>query len=132
VGNPVVGAPRVPNLLDKPDQSRSCDEREQGKTGITRGLAGKFLRGVQESGKFNRRSPPELHDNLAMTAEVQKRVSTGSLKKHSRDESGHRGTDNKPLEWTCHLRFPACVLESLPATQGQLWFVRVFTVVWVA
>ena len=35
--------------------------------------------------------------------------------------SRHRGTDNKPLEWTgCH-RFPACDLKSLPATQGQRW-----------
>jgi hypothetical protein len=119
VGNPVFGALRVPNLLDKPYQSRSCDEGEQGKTGITRGLAGKFLRRVQESGKFNLRIPPELHENLAMTAEVQGKSSTGSLRKHSRDASGHRGTDNKPLEWTGHLRFPACALESLPATQGQ-------------
>jgi hypothetical protein len=71
LGNPVFGARRVPNLLDKLYQSRSCDEREQGKTGITRGLAGKYLRGVQESGKFNLRIPPELHENLAMTAEVQ-------------------------------------------------------------
>jgi hypothetical protein len=73
VGKPVVGALRVPNLLDKPDQSRSCDEREQGKTGITRGLAGKFLWGVQESGNFNLRIPPELHENLAMTAKVQEK-----------------------------------------------------------
>jgi hypothetical protein len=28
-------------------------------------------------------------------------------------------TPNMPLEWTGHLQFPACVLETLPATQGQ-------------
>jgi hypothetical protein len=71
VGNPAVRALRVPNLLDKPDQSRSCDEREQGKTGITRGLAGKYRLGVQESGRFNVRIPPELHEKLVMTAEAQ-------------------------------------------------------------
>jgi hypothetical protein len=28
-------------------------------------------------------------------------------------------TSNKPLEWKGHHLSPACVLESLPATQGQ-------------
>ena len=31
----------------------------------------------------------------------------------------HRGTDNKPLEWTGLHRFFACDLNSLPTTQGQ-------------
>ena len=33
--------------------------------------------------------------------------------------SWHKGTDNKPLEWTGHHRFPARALQPLPATPGQ-------------
>ena len=50
----------------------------------------------QHSGKFNLRIPPELHEKLAMTAEMQGRVSTLSPRQHSTEVSRHRGTASMP------------------------------------
>ena len=54
------------------------------------------------SEKFNLRIASVLHEKLAMTAEVQGKSLNTLAQEALQKVLRHRGTDNKPLEWTGH------------------------------